>query len=381
MNLFEVYPLMDLEIESGSGSWVTDTQGKKYLDLYGGHAVISVGHSHPDYLERIHQQVERLGFYSNSVQNGVQKELARKLGELSSYPDYKLFLCNSGAEAVENALKLASFHTKKSEFIAFKGAFHGRTAAALAITDNPKIRPEGLATSHIHFVEFDQLQEVEVHLKSEKIAAVVIEGIQGVAGINVPKELFLQQLSALCKKYNALMILDEVQSGYGRTGDFFAHQKSEIQPDIITVAKGMGNGFPIGGVLIHPDIKASYGLLGTTFGGNHLACAAGLAVLEIIEKENLIKKTQETGKWLFSELMKLEYPIEISGRGLMLGLHFSFPIKDLRMALVGEGVLTGSAANPSVLRLLPPLNVEKDDLNYFLEKLSNLLNTKEFHDE
>lgn len=381
MNLFEVYPLMDMEIVSGKGSWVTDSTGRKYLDLYGGHAVISIGHSHPVYLQNVQQQMERLGFYSNSVHNSVQQKLATKLGQLSGYSNYELFLCNSGAEAVENALKLASFHNEKSQFIAFRRAFHGRTSAALAVTDNPKIKPHGLAQSHVYFAELNNVDQVEQLLKKHDISAIIIEGIQGVGGINVPEDEFVQQLSSLSKQHSALLILDEVQSGYGRTGDFFAHQHAGIKPDLITVAKGMGNGFPIGGVLIHPDIQSSFGLLGTTFGGNHLASEAGLAVLEVIETEGLIDISKETGAWLVNELKSLGHPFEITGRGLMLGLKFNYPIKKLRAKLVEEGVLTGSSSNPNVLRLLPPLSINKEDLKIFIQKLDTILKLKEFIDE
>ena len=376
MNLFDVYPLMDLEIAKGEGSWVTDTNGTKYLDLYGGHAVISIGHSHPHYLQSIKDQIDQIGFYSNSVHNSTQKKLAHKLGEMSGYKDYELFLCNSGAEAVENALKLASFKTNRGGFVAFKGAFHGRTAAALTITDNAKIRPVGISTSHIHMLDLGDLDGVEIALRQGNIAGVVIEGIQGVSGINVPDDDFLRGIASLCEQYGTMLILDEIQSGYGRTGDFFAHQNADIKPDLITVAKGMGNGFPIGGVLVRPDIQASYGLLGTTFGGNHLASAAGLAVLDVIDKEDLVNRTKHLGEWLIQQLNSLDFGFNITGRGLMLGLHFNFHVKKLRAALVDQGVLTGSASNPNVLRLLPPLTISKEELRQFIQKLITVLESK-----
>ncbi len=381
MELFEVYPLMDLEIVSGNGSWVTDANGKKYLDLYGGHAVISIGHSHEVYLNKLKNQLERLGFYSNSVHNSIQKKLALKLGEQSGYVDYSLFLCNSGAEAVEFSMKIASFHNGKSEFISFKKGFHGRSAAALAITDNDKIKPAGLPDSYVHFAELNNIDSVEAILKEHDISGVIIEPIQGIAGINVAEPDFLQQLEVLCKKYGVLLILDEIQAGFGRTGHFFAHQLAGIKPDLITMAKGMGNGFPIGGVLIHPDIKPSYGMLGTTFGGNHLASTAGLAVLEVLEEEDLIESAREKGDWFIDQLKSIDYDIKVTGRGLMIGLHFPFPIKALRSLLVENGILTGSSSNPNVLRILPALSVSKEELNIFLETLKTILQSTQFKDE
>ena len=370
MKLFNVYPLFDLEITRGKGSYVWDENGKKYLDFYGGHAVISVGHSHPYFIGKIKTQLEKLAFYSNSVQNPLQQTLAKKLGELSGCENYQLFLVNSGAEANENALKLASFYTQKTKVITFKNAFHGRTSAAVNITDNPKIQAPINTLFEKEFHDLNNLDSVGMSLAKGDVCAVIVEGIQGIGGIHVPKAAFLEKLAALCQKYQAVLILDEIQSGYGRSGSFFAFQHANIEPDLITIAKGMGNGFPIGGVLIHPKFEAKYGLLGTTFGGNHLACAAGLAVLEIIEKENLMQNATIIGHYLKQHLAKLDGVIEVRGKGLILGVEFDFPIKSLRKTLLfEERVFTGSSSNPNVLRLLPPLNITKSEAFIFIEKL------------
>ena len=376
MNLFNVYPLFDIEPIKGKGCYVFDKQGNEYLDFYGGHAVISIGHSHPHYVKRISEQVANLGFYSNSVKNPLQVELAEKLGALSGCNDYDLFLCNSGAEANENALKLASFQTGKTKIVAFEKGFHGRTSAAVNITDSEKIKAPINKTFEAELHKWGNLDSVEDSLKGGDVCAVIIEGIQGIGGIQIPKPDFLVSLSRLCKIHNVVLILDEIQSGYGRSGKFFAYQYADIEPDLITVAKGMGNGFPIGGVLIHPKFKAKYGLLGTTFGGNHLACAAGLAVLEVMEQENLVENAAKVGVYLTEKLQQLEAGIkEVRGRGLMVGLEFDYPIKDLRKQLLFEEKLfSGSSSNPNVMRLLPPLNITEKEVDVFVEKLTKVLN-------
>ncbi|UOQ54908.1 aspartate aminotransferase family protein [Hymenobacter cellulosivorans] len=369
MELFNVYPLVNITPVKALGAKLWDDQGQEYLDFYGGHAVISIGHSHPHYVQRLTEQLQNIGFYSNSVQIPIQQQLASKLGQVSGYESYSLFLCNSGAEANENALKLASFHTGKKRVIAFKGAFHGRTSGAVAATDNPKIVAPFNADHAISFLEYD-LAAVEQVLQGGDVCAAIIEPIQGVGGIIMPADEFLQSLSALCKQYGALLIADEVQSGYGRSGKFFAHQHAGIQPDVISVAKGMGNGFPIGGILIAPELKASYGLLGTTFGGNHLACAAALAVLEVIEQESLLSHATELGAYLRQELEANAGAEEIRGRGLMVGIKYDFPIKDVRDKLLSEyHIFVGNASDPGVLRLLPPLNITKDEVDRFLQAL------------
>ncbi|ALW86984.1 acetylornithine aminotransferase [Hymenobacter sedentarius] len=373
MELFNVYPLVNITPVKGLGAKLWDDKGREYLDFYGGHAVISIGHSHPHYVQRLTEQLQNIGFYSNSVQIPIQQELAHKLGQVSGYEDYSLFLCNSGAEANENALKLASFHTGKSRVIAFKGAFHGRTSGAVAATDNPKIVAPFNAGHAISFVEYD-LAAVEQLLQGGDVCAVIIEPIQGVGGIIMPSDEFLVGLAALCKQYGALLIADEVQSGYGRSGKFFAHQHAGIRPDVISVAKGMGNGFPIGGILIAPELKASYGLLGTTFGGNHLACAAALAVLEVIEQENLLAHATELGQYLRTELEANAGAEEIRGRGLMVGIKYDFPIKEVRDQLLSEHhIFVGNASDPTVLRLLPPLNITKAEVDRFLQALYTLI--------
>jgi acetylornithine aminotransferase len=369
MNLFNVYPLVDITPVRALGATLWDDQGQQYLDFYGGHAVISIGHSHPHYVQRLSEQLQNIGFYSNSVQIPIQRELAEKLGEVSGYPEYALFLCNSGAEANENALKLASFHTGKTRVLAFKGAFHGRTSGAVAATDNPKIVAPFNAGHAVSFLEYD-LAAVEQALQAGDVCAAIIEPIQGVGGIIMPSDDFLRGLAALCQQYGALLIADEVQCGYGRSGKFFAHQWAGIQPDVISVAKGMGNGFPIGGILIAPHLKASYGLLGTTFGGNHLACAAALAVLEVIEQEQLVEHARTLGDYLRTELLAHAGAEEIRGRGLMIGVKYDFPVKDVRDKLLTEHhIFVGNASDPTVLRLLPPLNITKAEVDVFLQAL------------
>ncbi len=379
MNLFDVYPLFNITPVKASGCNVWDSDGKKYLDLYGGHAVISVGHSHPNYVEKISNQLSQIGFYSNSIQNPLQTELAKKLGEISGCPDYQLFLCNSGAEANENAIKLASFVTGKKKFVSYKKGFHGRTSAAVALTDNPKIIAPVNETENAIILPFNDIKATEIALKKGDVAAIIVEGIQGIGGINIPEKGFLVELKKLTEKYNSLLILDEIQSGYGRSGKFFAFQYSDVQPDLITVAKGMGNGFPIGGVLIQPQIKPWYGMLGTTFGGNHLACAAGIAVLDIIQQEKLVENSERVGNYLMEKLTDFNADFEIRGKGLMIGLEFNFPIKELRRKLLFEfGIFTGvSGAN--IIRLLPPLNLKIQEADQFLAAFKKVLDSNLFN--
>jgi acetylornithine aminotransferase len=375
MNLFDVYPLIPVTPVRAVGCTLWDDQDQEYLDLYGGHAVISIGHSHPHYVQRITEQVSQLGFYSNSIQIPLQQQLANKLAELSCLHSYQLFLVNSGAEAIENAIKMASFFTKKSGFIAFKGSFHGRTSGAVALTDNPKLIAPCNAREDFHFIQLGDLAGVEALLSTNTIAGIIIEGIQGVGGIQVPNADFLMGLYQLAKKYEAKLILDEVQSGYSRTGRFFAHQWVDgLYPDLITIAKGMGNGFPIGGLLLSPEFKASYGLLGTTFGGNHLACAAGLAVLEVIEAEQLQQKALELGERLMSELKTIPGVVAVRGKGLMIGLDLNQDAGPIRSLLVSRyKIFTGSAAGKETIRLLPPLSVEWSQLNSFVLALKEVL--------
>jgi len=366
MKLFDVYPLFDITPVKGEGCYIWDSKGKKYLDLYGGHAVISIGHSHPHYVELISEQLSKIGFYSNSVQNPLQNELAEKLGEISEYKDYQLFLCNSGAEANENAIKLASFVTGRKKFISFSKGFHGRTSAAVALTDNKKIVAPVNKTDNALILPFNDIQAVEDQLKNEDIAAVIVEGIQGIGGINIPQEDFIIELKELTKKYGSLLILDEIQSGYGRSGKFFAHQYFDVQPDLITVAKGMGNGFPIGGVLIQPEIKPWAGMLGTTFGGNHLACAAGIAVLDVMEEEKLVHNAEAVGKYIMKNLAEVSSDAQIRGKGLMIGIEVCFPVKELRQKLLHDyGIFTGVSGH-NIIRLLPPLNLKIAEADVFL---------------
>jgi acetylornithine/N-succinyldiaminopimelate aminotransferase len=381
MKPFDVYPLIDITPVRAEGSRLWDEQEQEYLDLYGGHAVISIGHGHPHFNRRLKEQLDKITFYSNSVQIPIQRELATKLGELSGYPDYDLFLCNSGAEANENALKLASFDTGKAGFISFSGAFHGRTSGAVALTDNAKIVAPFNKGHQTFILPFEDLEAVERQLQQGEIAGIIIEGIQGVNGIQVPDPDFLRGLASLCQQYGSKLILDEVQSGYGRTGRFFAHQWVEgLRPDLITTAKGMGNGYPIGGVLIHPDFKASYGLLGTTFGGNHLACAAALAVLEVIEKEGLLKAAGESGEYLMAQLRQMEGVQEVRGKGLMIGVDLDREAAPVRNELIQRHhIFTGSSAGENTIRLLPPLNIAIKDLTLFLESIQSTLTQAQYH--
>ncbi|CAL2102896.1 Acetylornithine aminotransferase [Tenacibaculum sp. 190130A14a] len=376
MSLFNVYPLFNITPVKGRDVFVYDTNNQKYLDLYGGHAVISIGHAHPVYTQAIQTQVNALGFYSNSVQNPLQTALATQLTHMANCEDYQLFLCNSGAEANENALKLASFHTDKKKVIAFKNSFHGRTSAAVAATDNPKIIAPINAQQEVIFIDFEDLKAVEKVLQTHEVCAVILETIQGVGGLDEASTSFYEGVRALCTKYHTLLIADEIQSGFGRTGDFFAFQKHGIQPDIISMAKGMGNGFPIGGILIHPAIKASFGLLGTTFGGNHLACVASLAVLKTLEKEQLLEHTLNVSKYLIAQLSKIPQISAIKGRGLMLGIEFPFAIASLRKSLLfNQHIFTGSAKNPNLLRILPPLSLQKEHVDLFIHALQQELKT------
>ena len=373
MNLFNVYPLFDIEITKGIGCRITDNQGIEYLDLYGGHAVISIGHSHPYYVQKLTQQLENLVFYSNSVQNKLQVELAKKLGQLSGYNDYSLFLVSSGAEANENALKLASFHTGRRKVVAFNKSFHGRTSAAVRVTDNPKIVAPINEGFDVEFPELNDIDSVRKILKSKDVCAVIIEGIQGVGGIRVPEVEFLKELSAECKTTGTMLILDEVQSGYGRSGKFFAHQYAGIRPDLITVAKGMGNGFPIGGVLISPLFEASHGLLGTTFGGSHLACTAAISVLDIIKAEQLMVNAEKIGQYLITELKKIPQIKEVRGLGLMIGMEFEKPVKEIRNRLLFEKKIFTGASGTNTIRLLPPLCLSKQDANIFLTSFKEII--------
>ncbi len=377
MKLFDVYPLFNIEIVKGKGCHVWDKEGNEYLDLYGGHAVISVGHSHPTYVKAISEQVSKLGFYSNSVINSLQQTLADKLGKASGYDEYSLFLINSGAEANENALKLASFHNGKKRVLAFQHSFHGRTSAAVRVTDNPKIIApvnEGLDVSYL---PLNDKAAVEAELKKGDVSSVIIEGIQGVGGIQVPTDDFLQELRSLCTKYQAVLIIDEIQSGYGRSGKFFAHQYAGIRPDMITVAKGIANGFPMGAVLISPIFKPVYGMLGTTFGGNHLACAAAIAVLDIMHDEGLVANAEKVGSYLLEELHKFPGIKEIRGRGLMIGIEFEEPIKEIRSKLLFEQKVFTGVAGTNTIRLLPPLCLSMAEAAEFISRFRQVLGVNE----
>ena len=376
MKLFDVYPLIDVTPVKAEGSYFWDENGTEYLDLYGGHAVISIGHSHPTYVKYITEQLNNIGFYSNYVKIPIQNQVAEQLTKLSGYDDYTLFLCNSGAEANENAIKLASFHTGKKKIIYFSGAFHGRTAAAVACTDNPKIVAPVNQSENFIKLPFNDLEALENEFKTNSdIAGVIVEGIQGVGGVQIPTTAFLQKIQQLCNENNAVFIADEIQSGFGRSGKFFAHQHAGVTPDIISMAKGMGNGFPVAGILISPKFKASYGLLGTTFGGNFLACAATKAVLDVIEKENLLQNTQEVGDYLVSLLQNQKNIKEIRYQGLMIGIDLAFPCNEVRTRLVKEyKMLTGNASTPNTLRVLPALNVKKEDVKKFADALIQILN-------
>ena len=374
MNLFDVYPLYDITPVKGEGVFVYDETGTKFLDLYGGHAVISIGHSHPTYVSAIKGQVEKLGFYSNSIKNPLQEELAETLERVSGCENYSLFLCNSGAEANENALKLASFHTGKCRVIYFEKAFHGRTSGVVAVTDNESIKAPFNTGHEVTRLKFDDVNALETELKKEDVAAVIFEVIQGVGGLDEASTNFYKSATELCKKHGAVLIADEVQSGYGRTGDFFAFQKHGIRPDIISIAKGMGNGFPIGGILIDESIKAKYGLLGTTFGGNHLACSAGIAVLEVIEKENLMENSWNIFEYVKSRSAVFPQIKKVKGRGLMIGLEFDFEVAPLRKELLfGHQIFTGAASNKNLLRILPPLNIQKEHFDIFFKALEKAL--------
>lgn len=377
MNLFDVYSLYDIEPVTGKGSYVFTADGTRYLDLYGGHAVISIGHAHPVYVDAISRQVARLGFYSNSVRNSLQAELADRLGKASGYDDYALFLCNSGAEANENAMKLASFTNGRAKILAFDRAFHGRTSGAVAATDNPAIRAPFNVTPNVEFVPLGDIEAVERKLSSGEFSAVIVEGIQGVAGIRMASDAFLQQLSEVCRNTGTLLILDEIQSGYGRTGRFFAHQYSGIRPDIITCAKGIANGFPMGAVLISPEIKPAKGMLGTTFGGNHLACAAAIAVLDVIESEKLVENAEKVGSYILSELKtiaRLNSEItEVRGRGLMIGIEIKGDASDLRRRLLFDGHIFTGGAGKHTVRLLPALGLSKAQADTFLKTFEQLL--------
>ena len=377
MKLFDVYPLFDVNIVKGQGCKVWDENGQEYLDLYGGHAVISIGHSHPHYIEKVTEQLNKIGFYSNSVINKLQVELAERLGKISGYDDYQLFLINSGAEANENALKLASFKTGNTRVLSCEKAFHGRTSLAVEVTNNPKIIAPINDNGHVTYLPLNDLPAWEAELQKGGVAAVILECIQGVGGIKMATPEFAQGLAAACKQYGAVLICDEIQCGYGRSGKFFAHQWLGIKPDIITVAKGIANGFPMGGVLISPEFKPVYGQLGTTFGGNHLACAAALAVLDVFEEENLVENAHEVGEYLIAQLKELQktqpHIVDVRGRGLMIGIDLDIPHKDVRQPLIyHEHCFTGCAGQ-NILRLLPPLCLTKAEADDFIERLIRVL--------
>lgn len=373
MKLFDVYPLFDINIVKGEGCYVYDDKGNKYLDLYGGHAVISIGHTHPYYVEKVTDQLNKLAFYSNSVVNKLQVELAEKLGEQCGYDDYDLFLINSGAEANENALKLASFHNGRKKVLAFKHAFHGRTSAAVKVTDIASYQAPVNDGLEVVFLPFNDIELVKQELQKGDFSSVILEGIQGVGGIVIPDDTFMQELRQICTETGTILILDEIQSGYGRSGKFFAHQYANIKADIITVAKGIGNGFPMAGVLISPMFKAVYGQLGTTFGGNHLACAAGIAVLEIMKKEKLVDNAKHIGEYLLSELKKLPNIKEVRGRGLMIGIELNEPIKEKRTKLLFEEKIFTGSTGTHVFRLLPPLCLSMEQAQEFLSKFKKIL--------
>lgn len=374
MPLFDVYPLYDVTPVRAKGVHVYDAEDQEYLDLYGGHAVISIGHNHPEYSKRIKNQLDKIGFYSNAIQNPLQVELANLLEAQSQCNGYQLFLCSSGAEANENALKLASFYTGKKRVIAFKNAFHGRTSAAVASTDNQKINAPLNAQQKVTFLPFNDAKALEKELAKGDVCAVIFESIQGVGGLDEPAEVFVYQMEALCKQYNTCLIADEVQAGFGRTGTFFGFQKYNIQPHIISMAKGMGNGFPVGGIFIHPSIKPAYGMLGTTFGGNHLACVATLAVLETLEKENLQHNAAQMGAYFKEQAQQLPKIQKIKGRGLMLGLEFDFEVGELRKKLIYDHrIFTGGSSNKKLLRILPPLTIEKKHIDTLINALKTLL--------
>ena len=373
MNLFDVYPLFDINIVKGKGCHVWDENGTEYLDLYGGHAVISIGHAHPHYVEMVSNQVATLGFYSNSVINKLQQQVAERLGKVCGYDDYSFFLINSGAEANENALKLASFYNGRTRVISFSKAFHGRTSLAVEVTTTPKIIAPINNCGHVTYLPLNDIEAMKAELSKGDVCAVIIEGIQGVGGIQLPTDEFMQALRQTCTEHNTVLILDEIQSGYGRSGKFFAHQYNGIKADIVTVAKGIGNGFPMAGVLISPMFTPVYGQLGTTFGGNHLACSAALAVLDVIEQENLIENAAQVGNFLITELKKFPQIKDVRGRGLMIGLEFEEPIKELRLRLLKEQHVFTGVSGTNVLRLLPPLCLGMDEAKEFLERFKKVL--------
>lgn len=374
MELFDVYPLYDVTPVKGEGVYIFDDQGTKYLDFYGGHAVISIGHSHPNYVNAVSEQVKKLGFYSNSVKNPLQDELAKKLERISGVQDYSLFLCNSGAEANENALKLASFHSGKDRVIYFENAFHGRTSGVVAVTDNGNIKAPFNKGHKVSRIAFEDIESLKTELNRGDVAAVIFEIIQGVGGLDEASTEFYRKTAELCKKYGTVLIADEVQSGYGRTGDFFAFQKHGIRPDIISMAKGMGNGFPIGGILIDKSIQSKHGMLGTTFGGNHLACAAGIAVLDTIEQEQLTENAKYIFEYLKDKVADFPKIKRLKGRGLMIGLEFDFETANLRKDLLFKHhIFTGAASNKKLLRILPPLNVKKEHFESFFKALKKAL--------
>ena len=377
MKLFDVYPLFDVNIVKGKGCKVWDENGQEYLDLYGGHAVISIGHSHPHYIEKVTEQLQKIGFYSNSVINKLQQQLAERLGKISGYDDYQLFLINSGAEANENALKLASFTNGRTRVLSCEKAFHGRTSLAVEVTNNPKIIAPINDNSHVTYLPMNDLPAWEAELAKGDVCAVILECIQGVGGIKLATPEFAQGLAAACKKYGTILICDEIQCGYGRSGKFFAHQWLGIRPDIITVAKGIANGFPMGAVLIGPEFKPVYGQLGTTFGGNHLACAAALAVLDVFEAENLVENAHEVGEYLIAQLKELQktykHIIDVRGRGLMIGIDLDIPHKEVRQPLIYQEHCFTGCAGTNILRLLPPLCLTKQDADDFINRLKKTL--------
>lgn len=373
MKLFDVYPLFDVNIVRGKGCHVWDDKGTEYLDLYGGHAVISIGHAHPHYVEALSKQVATLGFYSNSVINKLQQEVADRMGELCGYDDYQLFLINSGAEANENALKLASFHNQRTRVVSFAKAFHGRTSLAVEVTDNPKIIAPVNANNHVTYLPLNDIEAMKAELGKGDVCAVIIEGIQGVGGIQLPTTEFMQALRQECDKTGTVLILDEIQSGYGRSGKFFAHQYNGVRPDMITMAKGIANGFPMGGVLISPKFTPVYGQLGTTFGGNHLACAAAIAVLDVMKSEHLVENAATVGAHLLEELTHFKQIKEVRGRGLMIGMEFEEPVKEIRKRLLFEQKVFTGVSGTNVIRLLPPLCLSQAEADEFLERLHRVL--------
>lgn len=377
--MFDVYPVFPIEPVKAEGSILWDKNEERYLDLYGGHAVISIGHSHPHYIETLNKQLNKIAFYSNSIEIPLQKELAEKLSSISGYPDYNLFLCNSGAEANENALKLASFHNGRTKIIALEGSFHGRTSLAVAATNDSKLQAPVNTSHEIEFIPFNDIQALK-NAMNESVCAIIIEGIQGVGGVMIPSNEFLQETRALCDQYGIVLILDEIQSGYGRSGKFFAHQHADVKADIISMAKGMGNGFPVGGILIHPMFEAKHGMLGTTFGGNYLACAASIAVLDVIKKEDLISNAAKIGTYLVSQLTGIDGIKEIRAQGLMIGIELEFPASKIREDLLYKHkIFTGSSSNKATIRILPALNIDQvlidEFINAFKSCMSKALNT------